>query len=329
MLPADEIRDATSPLHAEVRALVRRWLAMKAMPPMGFLVDVQSMDLHPDERHLLAEQNGHVIGALIAVPICAREGWLIENVLRDPSAPNGTSELLIDAAMRGLAAEGSHHVTLGLVPLAGPVDEWLRRIRNISTPLYDFGGIHAFKAKLRPDRWDPIFIAYLPSSSAVTALYDSLAAFARGSFVGFGVRTILRGPTPVIYALAALLLPWTTLLAVLPAKSWFPTRGVQTGWVLFDAGLAVALFALAIRWRQPLGVVVAAAVTADAVVTVAEACTWNLPRVRSAEGSVALVLACLAPVLGATVLWGSVVRMSVAKRSRIATSMRNRASGDP
>ena len=44
-----------------------------------------------------------------------------EDVLRSPEAPNGTVELLIDAAMRALHEAGSRFVTLGLAPLAGAI----------------------------------------------------------------------------------------------------------------------------------------------------------------------------------------------------------------
>ena len=150
-------------------------------------------------------------------------GWLLEDFLRDPAAPNGTAELLIDAAMRALADEGSRYVTLGLAPLSGPVSGWLRAARRLSSPLYDFAGLRAFKAKLRPHEWEPIYLAYAPGSSSHVALVDALAAFARGSFLRFGGATLLRGPALVVRVLAALLVPWTALLALADAR-WFPAR---------------------------------------------------------------------------------------------------------
>ena len=73
------------------------------------------------------------IAYLVASPVPARRGWLIEQIVRGHAAPNGTSELLVDAAMRALAHEGAEYVTLGLAPLsrqsrwADPaVPAWLR-----------------------------------------------------------------------------------------------------------------------------------------------------------------------------------------------------------
>jgi len=127
------------------------------MAPMGFLVDVQPFDF-PEERryYFVAERDGVVLGFLAAVPVYGRGGWFFEDFLRDPRHPTATAELLIDAGMRRAAEDGSGYVTLGLAPLAGRVPSWLAGVRALSAPLYDFAGLHAFKAKLGPDHWDPI-----------------------------------------------------------------------------------------------------------------------------------------------------------------------------
>ncbi|HEU4539019.1 MAG TPA: hypothetical protein VFS00_33090, partial [Polyangiaceae bacterium] len=99
---------------------------------------------------------------------------------------------LVDAAMRAAAAEGSPYVTLGLAPLAGPLPAGLRLARTWGKALYDFDGVRAFKAKLRPTTWDTIYLAYPRGSSGALALYDALRAFARGSFLRFGFATLRR-----------------------------------------------------------------------------------------------------------------------------------------
>jgi phosphatidylglycerol lysyltransferase len=287
-----------------IESLIERWRRDKPMAPMGFLVDVQPFDFASERRYFVAERDGQVVGFLAAVPIYLRRGWLLEDFLRDPEAPNGTAELLIDAAMRALGDEGSRYVTLGLAPLSGPVRGWLRAARRLSSPLYDFAGLRAFKAKLRPHAWEPIFVAHPKQSSSHVALVDALAAFARGSFLRFGGATLLRGPALVVRVLAALLLPWTILLALSDPR-WFPARWVQVAWVAFDLLLAGALFSLTRRWRYRLGVAVACAVSADAVLTLAQIVAWDAPRVRGIDWLV-VAIALLGPALAAVVLWGAV-----------------------
>ena len=57
-----------------------------------------------------------LVALLAAVPIYARQGWLVEDLLRDVGAPNGTAEALVDKAMRRFAEAGSRYATLGLAP---------------------------------------------------------------------------------------------------------------------------------------------------------------------------------------------------------------------
>ena len=146
---------------------------------------------------------------------------------------------------------GARYVTLGLAPLAG-TSGWLRVAKEWTRALYDFEGVRAFKAKLRPNAWEPIYLAFPTGTSANAALFDALAAFARGSFARFGAETLLHGPAIVVRALAAMLVPWTILLATAPAR-WFPFSWSKGAWVAFDLALTIGLFALAARWRGWLG----------------------------------------------------------------------------
>jgi phosphatidylglycerol lysyltransferase len=313
LVPAAEIRDAGSPVRLAADRLIQRWLLSRKMAPMGFLVDVQPFLFAEERRYVVAEQDGKVIGFLAAVPVYQRGGWFFEDFLRDPEAPNGTMELLVDAGMHAVAAEGASYVTLGLAPLAGRVPGWLARVRELSAPLYDFGGLHAFKAKLRPDRWDPVHLVW-PAGHFLRPLVDSLGAFARGSFVGFGLRTLLRGPVLVLWALALALVPWTALLAAAPVATWFPSPAVKWAWVGFDVLLCLALVSLARRFRRRLAITLCVAVGADALITCLEAALWNAPRVAHPGQWLVLATACLAPTLAALVLVGATRRASALAR---------------
>ena len=267
------------PTRVQVDGLIQRWLASRPIAPMGFLVQIDPFTF-PAERRF-------------------------EDFLRDPEAPNGTVELLVDAGMRAAAAEGVPVVTLGLVPLAGDVTSWLRAARRLGRSLYDFDGLRAFKAKFKPSAWDPIFLSYPPRGSSFVALFDTLKAFARGGLLRFGLETFLRGPAVVVRALAVLLVLWTVLLALPPSAFYFPSDAVQYGWVAFDVVLGVGLFALARRWRQPLADVMATAVTGDALITALHAIVYDLPRRRGALDVIFILIAMLAPTIAAILLWNA------------------------
>jgi len=295
---------------------------------MGFLVSIDFEAQLAQRRVLVAMQDQHLAGLLAMAPVPARAGWLLEHLLRDPDAPNGTAELLVDHAMQHLATDGVEWATLGLAPLHGPVEGWLRHVRQWSQPLFNFEGLAAFKRKLRPDRWEPIYLAWPRGVSGWRALFDGLRAFAGGSLMTFGLRTMLRGPTPVLRALLWLLLPWTLVLALAPSTHWFPSGVVQSAWVLFDVLLIGALWLLLHRpthtprrpvargHRASLATVLALSVSLDALLTVWQAWAFNAPRVTSLSGAVVVLLACAGPAVAAPVLWGAALRLRILARPR-------------
>jgi phosphatidylglycerol lysyltransferase len=253
----------------------------------------------------VAELGERIVGFAGVVPVPERRGWLLEDLVRDRHAPNGTSELLVDGVMSAAGREGCDWLTLGLSPLSGNVSLPLQVARRVLSFLYDFGGLRAYKAKLRPRQWSPIFLAHPHDQSALRAVLDALAAFAGGGFVHFGLRTLLRGPEVLLRALALLLVPWTALLALAPVEPWFGLAVIKWAWVGFDVALLLGFWLALRRPSAGLYTLLASAVTLDAVLTVVQAWVWNIPRVRGALEASVVVLACSAPVLVALMLWGA------------------------
>ena len=307
---------ATAPGHptrGAMVALVERWQRTRELAPLGFLARVEPLALLPDQRLFLAERDGALVALLSVAPICGREGWLLQNLLRAPDAPNGTAETLIDRAMRDALCEERTVVTLGLAPLAGGVGAPLRLARTAGAALYNFEGLRAFKAKLMPARWDPIYVSFPPETGPGRALVDVLGAFARGGLLRFGLRTLLRGPAVIVTLLATLLVPWTVLLATVESGRWFPHPAVKWAWVGFDALLAAGLFALRARWRDRLARLLTAAIGADAVLTAIEGAWWNVPRASGILAKIALAAAVAAPALAFLVLARTSIRRSASR----------------
>ncbi|MFO0672886.1 MAG: DUF2156 domain-containing protein [Polyangiaceae bacterium] len=314
VVPASELVDPSGTLRREVEVLVARWLASRRMAPMGFLTDVQIFDFVEERRCIAAERDGELVGLLVAVPVYARDGWLFEDFLRSPDAPNGTVELLIDTAMGCVAAEGSRYVTLGLAPLAGELRPWLRLVRSFAAALYDFDGLHRFKQRLRPDAWASIHLAWPEGQSGNLALLDSLAAFTmrgrdghdRASFVRYGVETLVHAPAFGVRLLGTLLVTWTVALALAPTAPFFPSRAVQMAWVVWDVVLAAAMMSLATRWRSGLARALAVGTSIDAALTLVQALAYDAPRVRTMREVLALIVACAGPILATSLLWGAI-----------------------
>jgi phosphatidylglycerol lysyltransferase len=288
-----------------IQRVADRWLGTRSMAPLEFLVRLELFSFPEERRCFVAEQGGRIVGVAGVVPVPARAGWFVEDLLRDPEAPNGTAELLIDLVMRWAIGTGSRWLTLGLAPLAGDVSPLLRAARSSGRMLYDFEGLQSYKAKLEPQEWMPLFLSYPPTQSAWRSLLDALWAFTQTGFWRFGVRTLLRGPIAVVRLLALLLVPWTLLLVLAPAERWFGAAWLKWGWVGFDVVVLVGLLRF-LRLRsasslRPLALLV----TLDALLTPLQAVWWNLPRARSVADYAVVAVACSAPLFASVVLWGA------------------------
>jgi phosphatidylglycerol lysyltransferase len=298
----EELGAPEHPTRQAVERLLTRWLAARRMAPMGFLVQVSPFAFAEERRAFVGELNGEVVCFLSAAPVFARQGWLLQHLVRDPRAPNGATELMVDAAMRAAAAEGQRYVTMGLAPLSGEVPLWLRAARACGAALYDFKGLRTFKAKLRPHAWHPIHLAWPSRVGRLWPVYDSLRAFAGGGFVRFGLSTALRRADLLVRLLAVLLIPWTVLLALPANTPRFPSAAIQWAWVLFDVGLTGALFALVHRWRTWLAGGLAGLITLDACLTTWQAVAYNAPRAHGALDWLVIAVAILAPSTAAFLL---------------------------
>ncbi len=294
-------------------ALVARWLRTRTLPPLGFVVDVESARPHqrpgPDDLVLVARAEERVVGLLVARAVDAPGEALVEHVLRDVGAPNGTGEALVDHAFRALAERGFTHATLGLAPLrddpAAPLPRWLATLRDLTGGLFDWRGLDTWKEKLRPTAWRPLVVR-AQGVPPLVGLWEVLMAFAHLRPLRFVAATVLRGPPLFYRVVAALLVPWTIGLALIDGRH-FPHPAARAAWIVFDLALVAALFWLAFRikrrvQRVTLHRVLAVAVCLDAAVTVAEALLWNLPRARTTADVAVMVAGCAAPALVGLVL---------------------------
>ncbi|HEX6812803.1 MAG TPA: phosphatidylglycerol lysyltransferase domain-containing protein [Planctomycetota bacterium] len=192
----------TAEQHPGLQRCLAEWLATRGLPPLHFLVEPDTLEQVMDRRVFVAERGGAPVAYLVASPIPRRRGWLVEQIVRGHNACNGTSELLLFAAATALARAGAEHLTLGLAPLtqqcsAGePPPRWLRWtlgwLRAHGRRFYNFAGLEAFKAKFRPEHWEPVF-ALAPCRQITPAvLYAIAGAFARTSPLLLCARGLLR-----------------------------------------------------------------------------------------------------------------------------------------
>ncbi|MDI1445902.1 DUF2156 domain-containing protein [Polyangium sp. 6x1] len=180
-------------LGAAIAALSARWCAGRRGGALGFLLSVD-LFYRPSERlYVVAERGARLCAVLAAVPVPGRGGWFFEDILRADDAPNGTVELVVDAAMKGLGAAACGRVTMGLVPLAGPLPQGLRLLRRIGHNVYDFEGLRAFRARFAPEAWEPVWFVRPRDTSEIVALWDVASALTGGHPLRFAFRAWAEG----------------------------------------------------------------------------------------------------------------------------------------
>lgn len=177
---------ATNP---QIRRVLREWLHARRLPPLHFLVEPDVLDgVVADRLVWVATRNAEAVAFLVASPVVAKKGYLVELLARSPAAPNGVSELLIDAAMQRFADEEQRYVTMGLVALAHAADEeirtnplWLRALmqfaRAHANRFYNFQGLEQFRTKMAPDSWETLYAISNEKRFSLGALYNMGAAF--------------------------------------------------------------------------------------------------------------------------------------------------------
>lgn len=174
--------------NAELDKCLRVWLASKGLPPLHFIVESDTLARLQNRRIFVATRDNSVVGFVVLSPIAQRNGWLFEQFPHRPGAPNGTVELMIDTAMRALANSNCDYATLGLSPLSKRATVasteqplWLRFIlgwvRKHGQRFYNFDGLDSFKAKLRPERWEPVFAVSNEPRVHLRTLYAIAGAF--------------------------------------------------------------------------------------------------------------------------------------------------------
>ncbi len=179
---------------------LREWLAAKGLPPLHFLVEPDTLARLFDRRVFVAERAGETVGFVMLSPVATRNGWLFEQFVHRPGAPNGSVELMIDRAMRALAEDGYDYATLGLSPLSTRAQVapfrnpfWLRILlawmRKHGQRFYNFDGLDSFKAKLHPEKWEPVFAVSNERRLSPRTLYAIASAFSGNA----PVKLILNG----------------------------------------------------------------------------------------------------------------------------------------
>jgi len=157
----------------QVLQLCNKWQSTRELPALQFLFQLRPFYQQEHKRLFLAlNKQDRVMGFVACSPIYGRNGWYVEDLIRDESAPNGTTELLVTETMHSLAAEGYSMATLAIAPLAGLPDTdenhpWLNSLLRVTYErlsfIYHFQTLEFFKGKFKPSAWEANYMYVYPS----------------------------------------------------------------------------------------------------------------------------------------------------------------------
>ena len=190
--------------HPRLRKCLDAWLEQKALPALGFMTDPYLLSQLESRRIWVAEKEGMPLGYTVLAPVPARKGWLAEQIVRCEGAPNGTAESLVAAAALSVAGDGSQFITLGTSPLSRRGERmsyrhpvWLRLttgwMRAHGARFYNFRGLEHFKAKFRPQAWEPVYAVAAESRLRMRTLYAVMGAFTGRSPIVAGMQALGGG----------------------------------------------------------------------------------------------------------------------------------------
>ncbi len=226
--------DSVAAADRDMREVLDEWLKGRTLPRLHFLVESEilgdstnrtgeSACPTPDRVILVARRNARTVAFLIASPIPARNGYLVELLARSRRAPNGTAELLIDTAMRRFAGEGRQYATLGLVALAHAADHeirrnpaWLRTMmqfaRAHANRFYNFRGLEHFRTKMTPQLWEPVYAISDEKRFSARTFYAMGAAFSGiPPWLAIGIGVVKAVRTELYCASQAIPRAWSWL----------------------------------------------------------------------------------------------------------------------
>lgn len=104
-----------SSIEYEMNQVAHAWLAHRHGPQIYYAQTNLFAD-KPSKRWFYAQQGEAIIGVLVINRIDAKQGWVINILMKNPDAPSHVSEYMVLCAMDALRVEGCRYLSTGPLP---------------------------------------------------------------------------------------------------------------------------------------------------------------------------------------------------------------------
>ncbi len=148
------------------------WERGLGRPAAQSFLRASPLTLAAEKRLFVAELGGR-IEAIVACTPAAGSRWFLEDLVRRPTAPMGTTEALVVATLGGLAADGAELAWMDIAPLRGSARQLdgraqlLFRAAQPAISLFDsryrFRALTTYLEKFVPTGWAPRYVALNPA----------------------------------------------------------------------------------------------------------------------------------------------------------------------
>ncbi len=152
----------------DVDILYSGWLKGKKASPLTFSLGFYPFPLE-EKAYLLTvySDNADILAAFSFFPYDNQQGMILDLMLRNEKAPNGTVEGALASAVLHFKEMGYKEVSLGVAPLSnissekefGLIDKGLRFVFENFNQIYDYKHLFGFKQDFRPV-WTHKYMAY-------------------------------------------------------------------------------------------------------------------------------------------------------------------------
>jgi phosphatidylglycerol lysyltransferase len=169
-----------------INEMARRWMRSRNFKIKGYFIGLRLFDFEALKRYFYVEYEGHTVAGLACSPIYARNGYLLEDLMRDPDAPNGVSELMVLEAIRIFREEGRSMATFGISPrLAlgglGNLPRWssllLHPAATVANRVLGLNSLHHHREKFDTRHMEKCFLVKYPRRLRLMDLYGLLKTF--------------------------------------------------------------------------------------------------------------------------------------------------------
>ncbi len=157
------------------------WKAARPARKLRSFLRTDPMENAAMRRYFLVERGGeHAIDSFVVCSPVSRRGWYLQDLVRHPLAPRGSTELVTLSAITSLIESGALFVTAGIVPFLDPAaTPRIPRPRGLATwavrhfdRRFRFSGLKQFRAKFPATRAEPVFAAYWPDRMTPAVVWD-------------------------------------------------------------------------------------------------------------------------------------------------------------